>query len=55
MINFLRERLGLNESAIELGLRQSKMENAPLPIILWTFGLINRYEYLELIKWQLSA
>ena len=55
MFDFLRQRLGLSENAIDLGVRQAQIENTSLPIILWSFGLINRKEYLELIHWQLHC
>ena len=52
VFNYLRERLGLTEKAINLGVRQAKSENAPLPIILWSLGLLSLSQYKELIDWQ---
>ena len=39
--DFLRRRLGLSSNALNLGLRQAELEQAPLPIVLWSFGLLN--------------
>ena len=39
LLQFLQRRLGLSPSAIELGLRQAELEQAPLPIVQWSFGL----------------
>ena len=38
---FLLRRVGLSLNALQLGLRQAELEQAPLPIVLWSFGLLN--------------
>ena len=40
MINFLLNELGLEESSIELGLKLSIKNNTPLPILLWSYGML---------------
>ena len=40
-IKFLLKDIGLSKSAINLGIRLSKKNNASLPIILWSYGLIS--------------
>ena len=40
MISFLRDEIGLQESSIELGLKLSIKNNTPLPILLWSYGLL---------------
>jgi len=40
MIVYLLDEIGLNESSIELGLKLSKRNNTPLPIILWSYGML---------------
>ena len=40
MIIYLFNELGLKESSIELGLKLSKKNNAPLPILLWSYGML---------------
>ena len=40
MIYFLIEEIGLQESSIELGLKLSLKNNTPLPILLWSYGLL---------------
>ena len=52
LIKFLKQKIGLTDSAINLGLRQSKIEQAPLPIILWSFGLLSLKQYQEVLKWE---
>ena len=40
-IMFLNTDIGLSESAINLGIKLSRKNNASLPITLWSYGLIN--------------
>ena len=40
MIIFLFNEVGLEESSIELGLKLSKKNNTPLPILLWSYGML---------------
>ena len=52
LIAFLQQRLGLSENAINLGIRQAHLEQAPLPVVLWSFGLLNLSQYQEVLDWQ---
>jgi hypothetical protein len=52
LLRRLRQELGLSESALGLGLRQAELEQAPLPVVLWRFGLINLEQLDELFAWQ---
>ena len=40
MIIYLFNVLGLDESTIELGMKLSKKNNTPLPISLWSYGML---------------
>ena len=40
IIDYLFNELGLEESSIELGLKLSIRKNSPLPILLWSYGII---------------
>ncbi len=40
MIIYLFNVVGLDESSIELGLKLSKKNNIPLPILLWSYGML---------------
>ena len=40
MIIYLFNVLGLDESTIELGIKLSIKNNTPLPIILWSYGML---------------
>jgi hypothetical protein len=52
LLRRLRQELGLSESALGLGLRQAELEQAPLPVVLWRFGLINLEQLDQLFSWQ---
>ena len=41
MIIYLLNEVGLEESSIELGLKLSIRNKTPLPILLWSYGMIN--------------
>ena len=40
IILFLQEEIGLKESSIELVLKLSSNNNTPLPILLWSYGIL---------------
>ncbi len=52
LCNYIINKLGLSQSALELGLKRSNLENAPLPIVMWSYGLINLAELQVLLSWQ---
>jgi len=54
LIDFLHQKLGLSDNAINLGIRQAELEQAPLPVVLWSFGLLNLTQYQDVLNWQLQ-
>ena len=40
MIVYLFNEVGLEESSIELGIKLSIKNNTPLPILLWSYGML---------------
>jgi hypothetical protein len=52
LLAFLRHQIGLSEAAVELGLRQSALEQAPLPAVLWRYGLITMEQLDRVLTWQ---
>ena len=40
LIIYLFNVLGLDESTIELGIKLSIKNNTPLPILLWSYGML---------------
>jgi len=54
LLGFLRHRLGLSDSALALGMRQCQQEQAPLPVVLWRYGLISLEQFDAVLTWQES-
>ena len=52
LLRFLRNSLGLSENALGLGMKQSQLEQAPLPVVLWRFGLISLEQLDQVLQWQ---
>ena len=44
MILFLVDEIGLDESVIELDLKLSIRNKTPLPILLWSYGMLTLEE-----------
>ena len=44
IIIYLFNEVGLDESSIELGLKLSIKNNTPLPILLWSYGMLTTEE-----------
>ena len=40
IIIYLFDVVGLDESSIELGIKLSIKNNTPLPILLWSYGML---------------
>jgi hypothetical protein len=52
LLRYLRQELALSDNALQLGLRQSEQEQAPLPVVLWRFGLISLDQLDQVLSWQ---
>lgn len=52
LVRYLRRELGLSENALSLGIRQAQLEQAPLPVVLWRYGLINLEQLDQVLSWQ---
>lgn len=52
LVRFLRHQIGLSENALALGVKQAQQEQAPLPVVLWRFGLISLDQFDQILSWQ---
>ena len=52
LLRFLRQQMGLSESALALGIKQAAQEQAPLPVVLWRYGLISLEQFEQVLSWQ---
>jgi len=51
LCNFIISKLGINQSALELGIKRSSLENSPLPIVMWSYGLITISQLQTILLW----
>ena len=51
LIIYLLNDLGLEESSIELGIKLSLKNNTPLPILLWSYGMLTIEELDKLYSY----
>tara|TARA_A100001388_G_scaffold217979_1_gene168507 strand:+ start:69 stop:263 length:195 start_codon:yes stop_codon:yes gene_type:complete len=51
LINFLFNEIGLDEKSIELGLKLSIKNNTPVPILLWSYGMLTIEELDKLYSY----
>ena len=40
LCDFIINKLGISSEALELGIKRASLENSPLPIVMWSYGLI---------------
>lgn len=55
LIQFLREELALPTSAIELAVKHSQPELAPIHMILWQYGLVTLSQLDQIFDWLEKA
>ena len=51
LCEFLKKEFSLNDQAINLAIKKSEFEFAPISIILFNYGMINIYQYQILLDW----
>ncbi|MBO3460513.1 DUF2949 domain-containing protein [Aetokthonos hydrillicola Thurmond2011] len=50
-INFLQKELELSMGDIDVAWRKYKLENAPLPMLLWQYGLVSIEQLEQIFNW----
>ena len=51
LCDFIIYKLGISQSALELGVKRSYIENSPLPIVMWSYGLITISQLNIILLW----
>tara|TARA_B100000579_G_scaffold401217_1_gene383504 strand:- start:863 stop:1072 length:210 start_codon:yes stop_codon:yes gene_type:complete len=51
LCNFIIYKLGISQSALQLGMKRSSLENSPLPIVMWSYGLITISQLEIILLW----
>ena len=54
LCNFIVDKLGISRSALELGIKRSILENSPLPIVMWSYGLLTITQLKLIYSWQIN-
>ena len=52
LCDFIVYKLGISQSALELGIKRSSLENSPLPVVMWSYGLLSLLELKIVLSWQ---
>ena len=52
LCDFIIDKVGISQAALELGIRRSCVENSPLPIVMWSYGLITLKQLKSILSWQ---
>ena len=52
LCDFIIDKLSISQSALELGIKRSSLENSPLPIVMWSYGLITLTQLNLILSWQ---
>ena len=52
LCDFILYNLGISQSALELGVKRSHLENSPLPIVMWSYGLLTLKQMKVILAWQ---
>ena len=51
LCDFIIDKLGISQSALKLGVKRSSLENSPLPIVMWSYGLITFSQLQKTLMW----
>ena len=51
LCNFIIDKLGISQGALDLGIKRSCLENCPLPIVMWSYGLITLSQLKIILLW----
>ncbi len=55
LCDFIIYKLGISQGALELGIKRSSLENSPLPIVMWSYGLITLTQLKKILLWQRNS
>ena len=54
LCNFIVDKLGVSQSELQLGIKRSYLENSPLPVVMWSYGLLTITQLKLILSWQNS-
>lgn len=51
LLNFLHNELELSSADIAVALRHRELDNGPLPMLLWQYGLVDLEQLERIFDW----
>ena len=51
LCEFILDKIGISQNALELGIKRCCLENSPLPIVMWSYGLISLFQLKTVLLW----
>ncbi|AUS98950.1 MULTISPECIES: DUF2949 domain-containing protein [Nostocales] len=51
LLDFLHNELALSHKDIAIALKHRELDPAPLPMLLWQYGLVNLEELEKILDW----
>ncbi len=51
LCDFIINKIGISNSALDLGVKRCSLENSPLPIVMWSYGLITLSQMNTILTW----
>ncbi|OUL37225.1 DUF2949 domain-containing protein [Nostoc sp. T09] len=51
LLNFLHNELELSRADIAVALRHRELDNGPLPMLLWQYGLVDLEQLERIFDW----
>jgi hypothetical protein len=51
LMTFLHQELSLSRADISVALRHQQLDNGPLPMLLWQYGLVNLEQLERILDW----
>ncbi len=52
LCRFIVDKLEISQSALDLGIKRTRLENSPLPIVMWSYGLLTLDQLKLILDWQ---
>ena len=52
LCNFIIDKVGISQSALDLGIKRTCLENSPLPIVMWSYGLLTLAQLKIILTWE---
>ena len=52
LCDYMINNLGISKGSLDLGVKRASKENSPLPIVMWSYGLITLQQLKLILSWQ---